>query len=436
MPRSDIMLAPQFVVGYFKNAKLRMKSTPNKIPDRSKGGSTLDKIAFVIPWYGEDDPEGIEMELRQLVSHLQRAGTDLEILTTCIRNYQSDWNQNYYAAGVSLVDDIQVRRFPAYQRNLTTYVEIRKKLEMGAHLSQNEERTYIEETINSPLLYEYLEDAVDDHDLLVFLPYSYGTTFAGMQIAPKKSVLIPCFQDEPSLRLRLFRQTYIHAAGLIYHTRPEMDLAGRVYDFSTPAQICMGVGVNTGITADAARFREKYQIDAPYLLYAGRKDRGKNLPLLLRYFLEYCRRNMDTPLELVLLGTGRVDIPAGIADKVHDLGFVPEEDKYDAMAGAVALCQPSLKERFSPVLMESWLCGSPVLVSANCPVTREHARRANGGLYYRDFFEFEGSVDFFLQNPNTANAMAQNGKAFVEKHFSWEKIVADYQNFFASLRER
>lgn len=61
----------------------------------------MRKIGFVIPWYGEDIPGGAEMELREVATHLQRAGMDVEILTTCVREFSADWNENYYSAGTA-----------------------------------------------------------------------------------------------------------------------------------------------------------------------------------------------------------------------------------------------------------------------------------------------------------------------------------------------
>ena len=61
------------------------------------------KIAFVIPWYGEGIPGGAEMELREVTAHLQQAGMEVEILTTCVKEFTADWNENYYAAGTAVV---------------------------------------------------------------------------------------------------------------------------------------------------------------------------------------------------------------------------------------------------------------------------------------------------------------------------------------------
>ena len=61
----------------------------------------MQKIGFVIPWFGENIPGGAEMELREVTAHLQQAGMEVEILTTCVKEFTADWNENYYAAGTS-----------------------------------------------------------------------------------------------------------------------------------------------------------------------------------------------------------------------------------------------------------------------------------------------------------------------------------------------
>ena len=48
----------------------------------------MQKIGFVIPWYGENIPGGAEMELREVATHLQKAGMEVEILTTCVKDYR------------------------------------------------------------------------------------------------------------------------------------------------------------------------------------------------------------------------------------------------------------------------------------------------------------------------------------------------------------
>ncbi len=392
----------------------------------------MRKIGFVIPWYGEDIPGGEELKLRELARHLQQADMEVEILTTCVRDHTADWNDNYYAAGTAVIDDVTVHRFPVRRRDKEAFSRVNRRLMQGIRLSMQEERVYAEEMLNSPQLYEYLSAAQNDYGLYIFLPYAFGTTYYGMQVCPEKSVLIPCFFDEPAAYLRMFRQTYVQARGMIYHSVPEMELAGRIYDFSGTEQVCIGIGMDTEIQGSGDDFRQAYGIDCPFLLYAGRKTEDKNMSQLLRYFAEYKQRLQDD-LKLVLIGSGRTEIPAEIQSEVYDLGYVTEQDKYNAMAAAVLLCQPSRRESFSQVIMESWLCGRPVLVHGKCPVTREFVKAAGGGLYFQNYFEFEGCVNYIRAHREQAAVMGENGGQFVRSHFDWDVTVEAYRAFFEKL---
>ena len=136
---------------------------------------------------------------------------------------------------------------------------------------------------------------------------------------------------------------------------------------------------------------------------------------MLDYYHEYLFRR-DTNLKLVLLGGGDITIPRALKEHVIDLGFVPIQDKYDAYAAAELLCQPSKHESFSYVIMESWLCERPVLVHKDCNVTQNFAATSNGGLYFEDYFEFEGAVDYIMEHPAEARIMALQGKKYVKEN--------------------
>lgn len=395
----------------------------------------MKKIAFIPPWYGDTIPGGAEMELREVSRHLHEAGAEVEILTTCVKEFGADWSMNFHKPGDSVTDaGIPVKRFPVRKRDTAVFDAINLKLMQGQSVTPEEEDIFLREMVNSPALYDYIREHKDEYTAFVFIPYMFGTTYFGVQACPEKAVLIPCFHEEGYAHFRRFAEVFPMAAGMVYNAAPEMALAERLYHFSESGTktILMGIGMDTEISGNAERFRRKFGMDKPFLLYAGRKDAGKNVPLLLQYFSEYKKRNASD-LQLVLIGGGSTDIPADVRESVHDLGFVGHQDKYDACAAAQLLCQPSEHESFSLVIMESWLCQRPVLVHDNCEVTRDFAVRARGGLYFGNYFEFEGCVNYLLAHPEIADAMGKNGGAFVRQQFSWETITQKYLDFFEGL---
>ncbi|MGH7805549.1 MAG: glycosyltransferase family 4 protein, partial [Candidatus Binatia bacterium] len=182
------------------------------------------------------------------------------------------------------------------------------------------------------------------------------------------------------------------------------------------------------VASDAvAGFRRRHGIEGDYLLYFGRKEEGKNLPFLLGAF-RGCR-DAGNGLSLVVAGDG--SIPESVRPRgVIDLSRLDEEEKRVACAGALALCQPSVNESFSIVIMEAWLQGTPVLVNAACPVTRRHARESGGGLAFADAAELAALVDHLRANPDDARTLGRNGRAYVLEQYTWPVVT---ERFAAAL---
>lgn len=397
----------------------------------------MKKTAFVVPWYGDDIPGGAEMELREVSSHLHKAGLPVEILTTCVRDFNSDWSENYHKEGTDTSScGIPVRRFKVRKRDHKAFDAVNAKLMSGRNVTPDEEDTFLHEMVNSPDLYSYMDSHKDEYGLFVFIPYMFGTTYNGVQVCPEKSVLIPCFHDEAYAHMKRFAEIFPTAAGMVFNARPEAELAERLFRFSQSGTktIVMGIGMDTDIKTAPDDFRRKFGINEPFIIYAGRKDEGKNVHTLVKYFSEYIKRR-ETDLKLVLIGGGSIALPDELVKnkRIIDLGFVDRQDKYNAQGAAEFLCQPSHNESFSLVIMESWLCGRPVLVHEECAVTRNFASESNGGLYFGNYFEFEGCTDFFLGNKEKSLIMGQNGCKYVKDNFGWDVIVQKYREFFSSL---
>ncbi|MBA4393595.1 MAG: hypothetical protein C0407_08585 [Desulfobacca sp.] len=382
------------------------------------------KVAFICPWYGPDIPGGAEAEARRTVENLSQRGIQVEVWTTCVKDFEGDWANNYYPAGDSLINGVLVKRFPVIGRNGELFATLNRRILSGEKLSREEEDLFFQHMINSPRLYQHIRNQGRGF-VLFFIPYLFSTTYYGARIYPDRSFVIPCLHDEGYARLDLLGELFHRVRGLIFHTHCERQLGRELY-FLTQAQAYLfGEGIDTEIYSDPDRFRRKYEIKAPYLLYAGRRDAGKNTPLLMNFFVHFKKRN-PSDLKLVLIGNLPVQIPLDGQEDILDLGFVPKQDKYDAYDGAALFCQPSVMESFSIVIMESWLCGTPILVNAHCPVTVEHCHYSQGGLFFRDYFEFEGCLQELLGNPDLSKEMARKGREYVLSNFHWDLISQKY----------
>ena len=393
----------------------------------------MKKIAFVVPWYGDKIPGGAETELRGLIKDLQKNRIELEVLTTCVEKFVSDWNKNYYEPGDYVEDRIKIKRFKVRKRDTKKFDKINFKLMNNQKITTEEEQKFFEEMVRSVDLENYIEKNMDDYSLFCFIPYMFGTTYYGVKKSKKKAVIIPCLHDESYAYMETIKEIFNISSASIFHAKPEQELAKRLYGMENVKTPVLGEGLDFNIPDKLEGVKEKYNLKNPYILYAGRKDEGKNVHLLLKYFSIFKEKNASIDLDLVLIGGGEIQIPKNIKENVHDLGFVSIDDKYRAYANSLTLIQPSINESFSIVIMEFWAVGTPVIVNDKCEVTKNFAIESNGGLYFNNYFEFEEILKFYINNPNIANKMGQNGKEYVFKNFDREIVTKKYIDFFKEL---
>ncbi len=396
-----------------------------------------ERLGFVIPWYGRDISGGAEAECRATALALARRGVTVEILTTCALDHASDW-VNHHPEGATEEEGLTVRRFKVRPRNAARFGDLNTRLLMGwpaPVLSTVEEEAFVRESVHSDDLYAFL-GAERDRYWYCFIPYLFGTTLEGALVAPERSLLILCLHDEPYAYLRRTREVLRRVRAVLFHTPAEMALARWLTAPDGGAFSLVGEGVDTGITGLGERFRQKYRITNPFLLSVGRKAAEKNTPLLVEHFAKYQFTHPGSPLRLLLVGGGKVKIPDRLLGQALDLAYLPSQDTYDACAAALALCQPSLRESFSLVLMEAWLLGTPVLVHADCAVTREHCLTSNGGLAFGDYFEFAEAVELLLGDPALRQRLAANGRRYVLERYHWDVVTANFFRVFDALGAR
>src|SRR5438128_785246 len=109
-----------------------------------------------------------------------------------------------------------------------------------------------------------------------------------MQALPEKAIILPCLHDEPSARVSIFREMLEGAAGIFFNAYPEHTLAVDSLHIANPQQLVVGYGFDTDDKpGDAAGFRARHNLPEQILFYSGRLEQGKNVPLLLEYFVRY-----------------------------------------------------------------------------------------------------------------------------------------------------
>jgi glycosyltransferase involved in cell wall biosynthesis len=395
----------------------------------------MKPIAFVIPWFSISIKGGAETLTKETVLQLIKRGIHVEIITTCVKEFTSDWNINYYKEGLSIENDIPIRRFKVRKRNTQEFDAVNQKLMSNMNVDEQDEETFFKEMINSPELYRYIHAKKDQYHCFVFIPYMFGTSYFGVQACPEKSVLIPCFHDEPYAYMKSIKVMSELAIGHIFNALPEKNFAEKIYNISGKKLCVIGMGLDVSVAnGETEEIRKKCSVDSEYILYAGRKDKGKNIDELIQYFTKY-RAEKKSNVKLVLIGGGKVEIPEEFSHEIIDFGFLSKEEKEYVFKNAMVFCNPSKNESFSIVIMESWLAGTPVIVNGECEVTKDFCIQSKAGLYYHSYLEFRECVDLIQEDRQLNNVMGENGRTFVKSHYTWDKVCDKYIDYFKNLYE-
>ncbi|TVY09782.1 glycosyltransferase family 4 protein [Paenibacillus cremeus] len=390
------------------------------------------KIGIVTPWFSDNISGGAERFAGGIAKSLQDAGCQVEVLTTCGKDSFWDWGSDFYEQGQTIIDELLVRRFSLRKRNKVLYDELMGKMIHGETLSYVEEMQLMHETVNSDELYNFITNFGDQY-IFLFIPYLTGTTYWGSRLRPENTFIIPCLHDEEMAYFKSIGDMFSRVKGLLLNTIEELDFSSKLYNLDQDSTVVSGGGVEVGYIPNANNFRNKFGINEDYFIYVGRQVSGKNVPQLIQLFNQYIENN-PSDIKLVFVGKGEEQIIQTMkaSKNIIHIGEVSDEEKYDAIAGATALVQPSLMESFSIVIMESWLCNIPVIVHEHCAVTKGHCDRSQGGMYYKDYTAFEKIVSQLIDNPQMRNDLAANGKKYVEEYYTWSKTAQRIISFLNS----
>jgi glycosyltransferase involved in cell wall biosynthesis len=424
----------------FQSASTRTGSAqPLQTPRNASAGCRALRIAFVIPWYGKNIGGGAEAEARGLIHALKRFEPDLEIevLTTTLKEFAADWNTPFHSPGVGEEDGITVRRFQTSRpdRRLFHFLNGRYLMQSAGPCPRDPRRSpvprfaeayFLRRMIRSAALLDYMAEHREDYDAFVMIPYMFSMTVEGCLLAGARAMLIPCLHDERYAYMHIYRKAFARIGAALCHVRSEAALFSRLYP-SAPPPALIGEQVDVDVTTgDAERFRRKYGITSPFVLYAGRQVEGKNLPLMVEYFNGFRKTHPEwSDLQFVLIGKGDLDYSA--TPGVRSLGFVPAEDKIDAYRAALGLVMLSKNESFSIVLMEAWLQETPVIVSSECAVTTDHVHDSGGGYAVGTPGAFAAALSELLSVPERPRELGARGRRYVLANFTPEKVTARFR---------
>ena len=376
------------------------------------------KILFVVQRYGLEVNGGAELHCRQLAERLKDE-YNVSVLTTCAIDYVT-W-KNEYKEGIEHINGVKViRKKVDFERNQKKFNKISEKL--------NNEKDNINLGIewqeaqgpHSSELIKYLEDHKDDYDVIIFLTYLYYTTYFGLKVAPEKSILIPTAHDEPPIYYSIFNETFNLPKAILYSTTTERDFVNKRFKNDYIESDIVGLGVDINENAQDIDLEKTFGIKDDYVVYVGRIDESKGCKEMFEYFLEY-KKTYNSNLKLVLAGKSAMEIPKN--KDIITLGFVSEDEKVNLIRKSKLLILPSKFESLSLSTLEAMYLKVPVLLNGKCEVLKQHAILSNGGLYFKNKYEFIETLNFMISHSVIMKKMGENGIKYVENNYKWNVIM-------------
>lgn len=389
----------------------------------------MRRVAFVVPRYGAEIGGGAEEECRRL-AELLATDLDVTVLTSCALDYRT-W-ADHYPPGEEHVGGVRVLRFPVARRRdpaafdaLSAIAYARPDdLEIGHRWMQAQGP-------DVPGVAEHLRSEGAAYDAVCVLPYLYATAPDAIAIAGDRVVLVPLAHDEPPLRLAIFDEVFARPGVLVFNTPEERAVVERRFGVDDRPRFTIPLTVDDPPPSDPARFCAQFGIDGPYLLALGRIEPAKGSDVVLARFAELRRRRPE--LRLVLVGRPHMTLP-GDLEGVVVTGYVDEQSKHDALAGAAVVLLPSAYESLSIVALEAWSHARPTLANATSDVLVGQSRRSGGGLWYANAEEFHATLALLLDNPPLAAVLGAQGQRYVAGTGGWEAVRRAWLEALLSVR--
>lgn len=222
------------------------------------------------------------------------------------------------------------------------------------------------------------------------------------------------------------RDVFSCAAGIIALTSVEREWISAA---GVPAEKIevIGLGQTVVPAEETGRFRARYELSGPMILFIGRMESHKGYRQLLAAAPLVWRE--EPKAHFVFIGPGTPQSQRVFRDyrrerRIIEIAARGEEVKNEALTDCDLLCLPSTKESFGHVLLEAWAAGKPV-IAADIPVERAIISPGEDGLLVEQAPEAVAEAILRLvKNPQLAREMGARGRAKVLREYSWERVAA------------
>lgn len=229
-------------------------------------------------------------------------------------------------------------------------------------------------------------------------------------------------------------------------TQLQLEKLNQLYDYYADNIVIIEPGTDVHTYHPLAPGESDVQTELPekYVFCISRIDSNKGHDMLLNAF-DIVRKEVSgvdlvigggspNPKERELeikAGMKKIVDEKGMQDRVHIIGYVPDELMAPYYRQAEMFALPSLFEPFGMTTTEAMACGTPVVASKFGGIRTVINTGENGILVDpADPQEFADAIIDLLRNKEKAKKIGEAGAETVKSYLSWEAIARRHLEFY------
>lgn len=202
----------------------------------------------------------------------------------------------------------------------------------------------------------------------------------------------------------------------------------------------IGVDEEADIQDNGVKFREKYNIDSPYVLQISTQTHDKGSHHTVEAMKILWGKGIDIKLVLIgqILSEFEVYLLAQkryVFENTIILNYATEEDKNNAIEGCEVFVMPSKSDSFGLVYVESWLRMKP-LIAAYCSGVMEVIDEGINGFLvpFGDYEMIAGYILKLMKNKELAQKMGEEGYKKAKNNYLWQQRIKGFNKMIEGLK--
>lgn len=422
--------SPETLLPRYQELLHRFFLTPQVAPTlpRIHASKNKPRIAFVVRRAGVEVTGGSDRYCLDLALKMKDRW-NIHILTTCALD--PSVRENFYPEGEEEIDGVVIHRFPVDRPSRFRPIpsgDNPQLMEQAKTSSPHARKWVALQGPGSSTLLRHLKSSREQYDAYVFFSYKSAVTYPALPLVQDRAFLVPASTGEEALDFPIWDSFFSRPEKLFFLTEEEQADFTRRFPSIANRGIFVGTGLNPAGVDDSVRFTNQFGIQEPYLLYLDDIDEKGAIPIV-NHFIRFRNEN-PVRIKLVLAGTPQTLLPAH--PDIIITGHIPEDSIRDAIEGAVTVLIPVPRDNPPFSILEAWNRDKAVLVDGNSGSLVELCRRHSGGLWYKNFEEFQEAVLYLLETPRLAGDIKER----IRDTYDWRLAMERIQSAVESILPR